>query len=158
MKRSHIKLSRLLLVLCLCLLSITGIALYALAPANPDDFPHPLNGLLRELHGASMAASLIMFGFMLSDHVQKKMAKHHHHWDGYLHLFAWIILIVSGLLLYYPQDILETIHLNIPLTHWYSGISLLTIFPLHISRKYVKRRYYQLRFHRSTPPSTHTKA
>jgi len=143
MKKSHA-----LLWLCVLAISITGVALHFMAPASDDEFPHPLSGLFRELHGVSMALGLVIFGYMLSDHVQKKIAKRKHHWDGYLHLGLWILLIASGLLLYYPQDSLEALGLNMPLWHWYVGVGLLLLFPAHVWRKALKRRYYHWRYAR----------
>jgi MFS family permease len=143
------KKSRIFLWLLMLAVSLTGIALYWMAPATEDDFPHPLNGLFRELHGASMALCLIIFGYMLAEHVQKKLAKRGHYWDGYLHLGVWIGLIVTGLLLYYPQTLFDDWGINMPQWHWYLGLALIAIMPLHTARKYLKRYYYRWRFKRS---------
>ncbi len=150
------KTSRLLLWLCVLAISLTGVALHFMAPANEGDFPHPLSGLFRELHGASMALGLILFGYMFAEHVQKKLAKRKHHWDGYLHLALWTLLILSGLLLYYPQDMIEALGVNMPLWHWYAGLGLVLLFPSHYWRKSIKRRYYHWRFQRQH--SRHTTA
>lgn len=130
------KKSRYLLWISALALAITGIALYWMMPAE-GDLPHPLNGLFRELHGAFAALGIFMFGYLFGDHVQKKIHKQHHHWDGYVHLSLWILLVVSGLLLYYPLAVLpETLAHNI---HWYAGLALCVCFPLHFSRKRIKR-------------------
>lgn len=142
------KKSRLLLWFCVLAIGITGVTLQLMAPASEDEFPHPLSGLFRELHGASMTLGLILFGYMLSEHVQKKLARHKHHWDGYAHLGLWSLLTVSGLLLYYPQEPLEALGLDMPGIHWYLGLGLLLLFPAHFWRKAAKRRYYRWRFHR----------
>jgi len=127
-------------------LVITGIILKWMAPATEDDFPHPLNGLLRELHGLSAALGLMIFGYMLADHVQKKLAKHKHYWDGYVHLSLWLLLIASGLLLYYPQEIFEDLGLSVSALHWYLGLFLCGLFPLHFWRKNIKRQWLKYRF------------
>lgn len=133
------KKSRISLWLILLATAVTGIALYLLAPASADDFPHPLNGLLRELHGLSAMLSVFIFGYLFADHIQKKLHKKKHHLDGYLHLGLWCALVVSGLLLYYPQDTLE--FLNVSSIHWYAGIFLCGLFPLHYWRKAISRKF-----------------
>lgn len=127
------KKSRISIWITLLATAATGIALFWLAPAGEDDFPHPLNGLFRELHGASAMLAVFMFGYLFADHVQKKLHKKKHHWDGYLHLTLWSLLVISGLLLYYPQDSLQ--FLNITSLHWYIGLGLCALFPLHFWRK-----------------------
>lgn len=139
------KKSRISVWIILLATALTGIALFWLAPVSQDDFPHPLNGLFRELHGASAMCAVFMFGYLFADHVQKKLQKKKHHWDGYLHLTLWSLLFVSGLLLYYPQDSLEL--LDIPDIHWYLGLALCILFPLHFWRKalikYSQRQNHQ---------------
>ncbi len=135
MKKSRISLWFILLAT-----AITGVALYLLAPASADDFPHPLNGLFRELHGLSAMLGVFMFGYLFADHVQKKLHKKKRHWDGYLHLSLWFVLVASGLLLYYPQDNLE--FLDIIRIHWYAGIFLCGLFPLHYWRKAISRKFH----------------
>ncbi|RYY75462.1 MAG: hypothetical protein EOO52_08675 [Gammaproteobacteria bacterium] len=143
------KKSRLLLWIVLVALSVTGIALHIISPTNADDLPHPFSGLFRSLHGAISAVSLCMFGYFFSDHVQKKLAKFKYHWrthlwDAYVHLTVWILLIISGLLLYYPQDVFDgTMVINL---HWYSGVVLAALFPLHFWRKSIKRYYGRKRW------------
>lgn len=148
------KKSRFLLWLCVLAITITGVALYIMTPADEDSFPHPLTGLFRELHGVSMVLALVMFGYMFADHVQKKFAKGKHHWDGYLHIGVWVVLIITGLLLYYPQFFIEEAGVVVPELHWYFGLLLMLLFPLHYWRKALKRRYYRWRFPRSSavPP------
>jgi hypothetical protein len=133
------KKSRICLWIILLATAITGIALYLLAPASADDFPHPLNGLFRELHGVSAMLGVFIFGYLFADHVQKKLHKKKHHWDGYLHLILWCVLVISGLLLYYPQDALE--QLNISKIHWYAGVVLCVLFPLHFWRKVIIKKF-----------------
>lgn len=130
------KKSRYLLWICALALAVTGIALYVMMPTE-GELPHPLNGLLRELHGIFAAFGIFMFGYLFGDHVQKKIYKQQHHWDGYLHLSLWIMLVISGLLLYYPQEFLpETFAHGV---HWYAGLALCICFPLHFLRKRIKR-------------------
>jgi cell division protein FtsW (lipid II flippase) len=105
-----------------------------------------MSGLVREIHGLGAALGLMIFGYMLAEHVQKKLAKHRHHWDGYLHLVLWAALILSGLLLYYPQEILTDAGLNVPLIHWYTGLGMCALFPLHFWRKNLKRRWLKMKY------------
>lgn len=148
------KKSRLLLWFIVLAVGITGVALYFMAPANEEELPHPLNGLFRELHGFASALAIFIFGYLFADHVQKKLAKYKHQWqahlwDGYLHLSVWLLLIVSGLLLYYPQDFLSTIGINVPLIHWYVGLILMGLFPLHFWRKVFQRYQARKRWEKS---------
>lgn len=109
---------------------MTGIALVILAPALPDDLPHPFAGALRQGHGAFATLGILLFGFMLADHARKKLKTHKYSADGLLHLALWTLLIISGYLLYYPlpwMDMLEV--------HWWLGIALIAILPLHIARR-----------------------
>lgn len=135
------KKSRISLWLILLATAITGIALYLLAPASADDFPHPLNGLFRELHGLSAMLGVFIFGYLFADHVQKKIHKKKYHWDGYLHLGLWCTLVASGLLLYYPQEALESF--GIADIHWYAGVALCVLFPLHFWRKAISKKFQQ---------------
>lgn len=148
------KKSRVWLWLLLIAVSATGIALHFMAPAAEDELPHPLNGLFRSLHGAASMLAVFMFGYLFSDHVQKKLAKYKyqwrtHVWDGYCHLAVWVLLIVSGLLLYYPQEILTAVGINIVSVHWYVGLLLIGLFPLHFWRKAMKRYYSRKQWERS---------
>lgn len=148
------KKSRVLLWLVVITVSITGIALYWMAPANEDELPHPLNGLFRELHGVVSTIAIFMFGYLFSDHVQKKLAKYKDHWnvhvwDGYLHLSVWVILILSGLLLYYPQEILSAMGISAPHIHWYAGLILIGLFPLHFWHKAINRVQARKRWEKS---------
>ncbi|HEY8941208.1 MAG TPA: hypothetical protein VIM59_13495 [Cellvibrio sp.] len=144
------KKSRIGIWIILLATAITGVALFWLAPASEDDFPHPLNGLFRELHGASAMLAVFMFGYLFADHVQKKLHKKKHHWDGYLHLVLWSLLVISGLLLYYPQDSLQL--LNVSIVHWYLGLGLCALFPLHFWRKAIIKYSQRTNSHKSRLP------
>lgn len=137
------KKSRISLWIILLATALTGVALYLLAPASADDFPHPLNGLFRELHGLSAMLGVFIFGYLFADHVQKKIHKKKHHWDGYVHLSLWSALVASGLLLYYPQDLLESF--SVGDIHWYAGIVLCVLFPLHVWRKAIIKKFQSRR-------------
>jgi hypothetical protein len=140
------KKSRLLLWLILLAVSGTGIALHLMAPATEDELPHQLNGLFRSLHGAVSMFAIFIFGYFFSDHVQKKLAKYRNRgwapvWDGYSHLTAWVALIISGILLYYPQEVLTALSINVVSLHWYAGLLLMIIFPLHFWRKTIMNHH-----------------
>jgi hypothetical protein len=150
------KKSRVFLWCVVVAMSITGIALHLMAPDSDDELPNSLIGLMRELHGAAIFLAIFMFGYFFANHVQKKLAKYKlkgraQVWDGYCHVSVWILLIVSGLLLYYPQDILESLPaINIPAIHWYTGLILLALFPWHfwrdlIGRLRARKRYQSTR-------------
>jgi hypothetical protein len=130
------KKSRVLLWLILLAIGLTGVVLYLIAPAAPDDLPHRLNGLLRELHGVAAALATFIFGYFFAVHIQAKLVKHGLYrtrqvWDGYIHLTVWVLLLVSGILLYYPHEV----GVNVSLVHWYAGLLLIVIFPIHFWRK-----------------------
>lgn len=145
------KKSRVLLWFVVIAISVTGVALYLMAPGSEDELPNPMNGVFRELHGVFSALAIFTFGYLFADHVQKKLAKHKKHWnlhlwDGYLHLAVWALLVVSGLLLYYPPEVMETLAINTVKIHWYLGLLLMSLFPLHFWRKALKR--YQVLRHK----------
>ena len=147
------KKSRIFLWIILLSLAGTGIALHFLA-GTADELPHPLNGLFRSLHGAASFLALFIFGFFFSDHVQKKWTKYKYKWrtnllDAYSHFTVWTLLIFSGLLLYYPQDLLESLGINVGNLHWYLGIGLLFLFPLHFWRKSMTRFYARKQWEKS---------
>jgi len=139
------KKSRVFLWAFVASLSITGIALHFMAPATDGDLPHPLSGLLRELHGTAAALAIFMLGYMFASHIQQKLGERSQRWvrqiwDGYLHLATWLLLVITGLLLYYPQSAVEAMGLSISAIHWYCGLLLTGLFPLHFWRKNLRRR------------------
>ncbi|HMU65884.1 MAG TPA: hypothetical protein PKE57_01985 [Cellvibrionaceae bacterium] len=138
------KKSRINLILSFAVLAFSGLALVLLAPSE-DGLPHPLNGVLREIHGVGAAFGLFMFGYMFSDHVKKKLVRYRktrapRPWDGYLHLWLWVALIVSGLLLYYPQEIAGESPISMAKAHWLAGVGLIFLLPLHVGRNYIFNR------------------
>jgi hypothetical protein len=147
------KKSRLFLWIIVVALSGTGIALHFLT-GNAEELPHPLSGLFRSLHGVVSAAALFMFGYFFSDHIQKKRIKykhkwHSHLWDAYFHFTVWILLITTGLLLYYPPAVLEELNVNMGSIHWYLGLILSGLFPFHFWRKSITRYYARKRWEES---------
>ncbi|MES2672632.1 MAG: hypothetical protein V4660_00260 [Pseudomonadota bacterium] len=154
------KKSRVLLWFVVIAISITGVALYFMAPPSEDELPHPLNGLFRELHGVASAMAIFIFGYFFADHVQKKLAKYKNHWsaqvwDGYLHLTVWVVLIISGLLLYYPQESLNAMGISIADLHWYAGLILIGLFPLHFWHKAITRYQSRKRWEKSVAQKEH---
>ena len=138
MNSAPLKKSRLLLWLILLAFSVSGFALY-LIDMPEGELPHPLNGLLREIHGVSAMFGLFMFGYMFAAHVQRKLAKPTHYWDGYLHVALWVLLVLTGLMLYYPPEFIPaTITESL---HWYLGAGLSIFFPIHFWRKKILARY-----------------
>ncbi|MES2823820.1 MAG: hypothetical protein V4732_09480 [Pseudomonadota bacterium] len=154
------KKSRVLLWLVVIAICITGVALYFMAPPSEDELPHRLNGLFRELHGVASAVAIFIFGYLFADHVQKKLAKYKyrwnvHVWDGYLHLTVWVLLIMSGFLLYYPQDSLSAMGISIAQVHWYAGLTLIGLFPLHFWHKAISRYQARKRWEKSGAHKEH---
>lgn len=146
------KKSRILLWLIVLAVSLTGIALHQLT-APEGELPHPLNGVLREVHGVASAFGIFLFGYFFASHAQRKIAKRQRGWskqtwDGYLHLSIWSLLIISGLLLYYPQTILDMEGTRIPFIHWLIGLTLILIFPLHFWRKNIKHVHSRRKWQR----------
>ena len=127
------KKSRIILWITNGLLAATGLLLFYLAP-DPDGFPHPLNNLFRQIHGWMAALFLVLLGFMLSVHIEKKWKRHLRRFEGGLHLSIWILLIVSGWLIYYPP---EWINFEwIKWVHIILGFVICVFFPLHALRKH----------------------
>lgn len=138
------KKSRMSLLLSFSVLALSGVALAVCAPGE-DGLPHPLNGRLREIHGLGAYVGLIVFGYFLAEHVRKKLIRYRFSktarpWDGYLHLWLWVALVASGLLLYYPQDLGLDTPVSVASVHWYLGVLLLGVFPVHIARNLWARK------------------
>ncbi|WKE64554.1 hypothetical protein PVT67_12860 [Gallaecimonas kandeliae] len=125
--------SRALLWLGFLGLVASGIGLYLCLPKSLDEFPHPLAGSFRQLHGAFAMLGLGLLGYLWSDHIGKKLRHWRRHPDGLIHLGLWLALVLSGYLLYYPPACLEGL---VPLSalHWYLGLGLVALFPIHASR------------------------
>ncbi|MFC3031697.1 hypothetical protein ACFOEE_04090 [Pseudoalteromonas fenneropenaei] len=127
-----------------CMLS--GIALYLTQPATMNDFPHPLHGEFRFWHGLFVFLSLVSFGQTYNEHIRKQIKKWRSTPDGALHLVLWLLLMSSGLLLYYPPMWLTDI-VSIASLHWYFGLLLGLILPLHILRHRSKAKSTRNKFH-----------
>ena len=140
------KWSRLLLWFIVTGLAITGVSLYLLQPAQQWDLPDPLNGPLRMLHGWLALFALISFGTFLSDHVSKKWRKVMQYPDGLAHLVCWVMLILTAGLLYYPLEFWPE-QLSVARLHWYSGVSLMVVLPLHCSKAIARRKHTKLKTH-----------
>jgi hypothetical protein len=121
---------------------VSGGVLWYLLPGSDDELPHRLSGVFRQWHGAFAILSTLFIGYMLADHILPKMRRSLH-WDGVLHLVVWGVLIASGYLLYYPQEIISAA-INVSVLHWAIGLGLGAVFPLHVSRKifvrYLRKR------------------
>jgi hypothetical protein len=117
---------------------VTGVVLWLLLPGE-DELPHRLSGVFRRWHGAFAILSTLFIGYMLADHVVPRVRRILR-WDGVLHLAVWGVLIVSGYLLYYPQDIISA-YVDVSVLHWVIGLMLGAVFPLHVSRRYFIRLF-----------------
>lgn len=119
-------------------LVISGVGLYWCLPASIDDFPHPLNGVFRQWHGVFAFASLISIGQIWAEHIRKQINKWRRYPDGALHLLIWGGLIVSSYWLYYPPMALNE-WLNIGQIHWWLGVALILMLPLHAAQRLAAR-------------------
>jgi hypothetical protein len=130
------------------LLIISGIGLYLCLPPSEDEFPHPFNGTFRQFHGAAAYLALIGLGYMLGDHIAKKWRYWRRHLDGVMHLILWLLLSITGLLLYYPIMVLDAIAMGT--VHWYLGVTLLLVYPAHASQLQLKRWWRKSRTGRAS--------
>lgn len=126
-----------IVILITLLLALSGVILYSALPATADDLPKAWYNMARQWHGALAMLGLMALGYMLSDHIEKKWRYWRKHVDGVLHLLLWLLLVVSGFLLYYPPTEGEW---PISAVHWWLGIALCLWFPLHSSQRWFKQR------------------
>ncbi|MBI2379813.1 MAG: hypothetical protein HYV16_03535 [Gammaproteobacteria bacterium] len=124
-------------------LIVTGLALWWMRPATPDEFPHPWTGAMRAWHGAFMMAALVQFGYMLAEHIAPRLRAWRRNWDGLLHLVLWLLLGISGFFLYYPSEALDAL-LPMGDVHLAAGCGLGLFFPLHVGRWLKRRRRARL--------------
>jgi hypothetical protein len=128
------KKSRIFLWLFTLALILSGLVLFWLSPTNTDDFPHPLSYFFRQVHGWTSAIFLLLLGYMISDHMQKKWRRQQRRIEGILHLSLWLFLLISGWLIYYPPEFFNFEWIK--WSHIISGFLICVFFPVHSLRKY----------------------
>jgi hypothetical protein len=118
------------LVFTLCALS--G-AVYLLLHEGPPSLAQSLG--LASLHawlvthGVSAAIVLLLFGAALPLHVNLAWRARRNRYSGALMLLVLMLLMGSGLLLYYASEALRQFGLWL---HWLTGAVALLVFPLHV--------------------------
>lgn len=125
--------SRILFSITVLVLVVSGILLFVLAPASDMDLPHAWNGALRQWHGYGAMLSLILFGYFIKDHVEKKWRKLGRYPDAIAHLICWCGLMITALWLYYPIPSWP-VSFTVADIHTVLGLALILVLPLHSAR------------------------
>jgi hypothetical protein len=84
--------------------------------------PHPLERWWLATHGAMAFASLWLMGFLWATHIVRRWKLRRHRKTGGTLFVIMVVLIVSGLLLYYlPSDELRS---PTAMVHWVIGLAM----------------------------------
>lgn len=97
-----------------------------------------------KLHGAFGALALVLVGSLLTVHVRAALASRRHLLTGLGLLGVWLLLSVTGYLLYYAGT--EDLRAIVSRVHWIVGLGLPLLLIVHLSERRWRRR---LRTHRS---------
>jgi hypothetical protein len=100
--------------------------------------PHPLEHWWRILHGAFGFASIWMFGELWGVHIAKGWSRHWRRWSGGTLAAGVIVLILSGLGLYYVEN--QEVLSLVGTIHWSIGLAVLVAFGIHWFSKSGPRR------------------
>lgn len=98
---------------------------------------HPLEPWSLKIHGAFSALALVLLGSLLAIHVTPALQSRRHLWTGLSLLTLWLLLAVSGYLLYYAGD--EDLRALISQLHWIVGLALPLLLAAHLSERWLRR-------------------
>ncbi len=94
---------------------------------------NPLTPWWLRLHGAFAFASIWIFGLLWATHVTVAWPRKRRRWSGGLLAGVFLVLIVSGYLLYYVGD--DAIRPIISVLHWATGLAAPAFFLVHRLRR-----------------------
>ena len=94
---------------------------------------NPLEPWWLKLHGAFAFAAVWMFGLMWGIHIAKLWPHKRRRWSGGILTAIFVLLIVSGYLLYYVGD--DRVRPLISALHWVIGLACLVLFARHRLRR-----------------------
>jgi hypothetical protein len=84
--------------------------------------PHPLEHWWLMAHGAMAFASLWLMGYLWATHIVRRWRLRRHRKTGGTLFATMMVLIVSGLLLYYPPS--DDWHNVTAILHWVIGLAM----------------------------------
>lgn len=90
---------------------------------------NPLEPWWLKLHGAFAFAAVWMFGLLWGIHIAKLWPQIKRRWSGSLLTAVFVLLILSGYLLYYVGD--DRIRPEISAVHWIVGLACPIFFVWH---------------------------
>ncbi|MDR3506604.1 MAG: hypothetical protein P4L64_01775 [Caulobacteraceae bacterium] len=90
---------------------------------------NPLEPWWLKLHGAFAFAALWLFGLIWGAHVVGGWTSHRRRWSGGVLFGLFVLLIVSGYLLYYAGD--DSLRAKVSLIHWIIGLGAPVLFLWH---------------------------
>lgn len=94
--------------------------------------PHPLEAWWLKLHGACAFAALFLGGLLWAAHVRPGLSLRRRRRSGLTIVGAWLVLALTGYLLYYLSD--EDWRSGVGIVHWVVGLALAVPLVLHSLR------------------------
>lgn len=89
----------------------------------------PFEPLSLKVHGGLAFLALWFGGMMWGTHMLKGWSQKRRRWTGVSLLVVFVVLIVSGYLLYYAGD--EDLRSRISLVHWVVGLGIFLVYLVH---------------------------
>ncbi|HEV2274416.1 MAG TPA: hypothetical protein VGR96_09635 [Acidobacteriaceae bacterium] len=99
---------------------------------------NPLEAWWLKLHGAFAFAALWIFGLLWGIHITKLWKHKNRRWSGGILAGIFVLLILSGYLLYYVGD--DTVRPLISMVHWGIGLTIPFWFVWHRIQRRVRQR------------------
>ena len=90
---------------------------------------HPLEPWCLRVHGAMAFASIWLFGLIWSEHVARRWPSSRRKWSGGFLSGIFVLLTVTGYLLYYVGD--DRARAVVSILHWGIGLAGPVFFALH---------------------------
>ena len=128
-----------LLTLALTASGVAWLYLHYFAQIPGDFGPqtNPLEPWSLKLHGACSALALVLLGNLLAIHVPPALQSRRHLLTGLGLLAFWLLLAVSGYLLYYAGN--EALRALTSKLHWIVGLLLPLSLVAHLSERRFRR-------------------
>jgi hypothetical protein len=92
-----------------------------------------------KIHGAFSALALVLVGSLLAIHVTPALQSRRHLITGLSLLGIWLLLAVTGYLLYYAGD--EDLRALISKLHWIVGLVLPLLLIAHLCERFMRRAW-----------------
>jgi hypothetical protein len=85
------------------------------------------------VHGVSAAGVIFIVGTVATVHIQAGLVAKKSLFSGFFQLFVLVLLITTGLLLYYGTEEIRDLAVFI---HWTFGLSVMPVFVFHASKRW----------------------